>query len=183
MLLGSTVRLSDYFRQVVNGLQVSKVCSACNNAASSPYLLEGRWSGTRLSLNMFLHCPEQITLSTYDLIMLVFCWFVFVFFESTDSQEKRGFLCVNLQLGIWCDVCQRFWKATETATVDFLAQFPSVFWVYLLLHKSDYYENTTLFNTHSSDERGRRKFMLTCKRILLLIQLRKTDLSTLCLLN
>lgn len=27
MVLGSIVRLPDYFRQVVNGLQVSKVCS------------------------------------------------------------------------------------------------------------------------------------------------------------
>lgn len=179
MVLGSTVKLPDYFRQVVNGLQVSKVCSSWSNAPSSPNLLEGRWSGTRLSSDMFLHCPEQITLSTYDLIMLDFTFF----HNSTDSQEKRGFLCVKLQLGIWCEVCQGFWKATGAATVDFLAQFLSVFWVYLLLRKSDDYENTTLFNTHSSDERGRRKFVLTCKRILLLIQLRKTDLSTLCLFH
>lgn len=73
----------------------------------------------------------------------------FCFFHNdTDSQEKRSFLCVKLQLGIWCEVCQGFWKAIGTATVDFLAQFLSVFWAYLLLHKSHDYENTTLLNTH-----------------------------------
>lgn len=53
-----------------------EVCSACSNAPSSLCLLEGRWSGTRLSLHVFLHCPEQITLSTYDLIMLDFAFFI-----------------------------------------------------------------------------------------------------------
>lgn len=71
---------------------------------------------------MLLHYPGQIALSTYDLIM------DFAFsIMALIHRKKEAFFVSSYSWGFDVSFCQGFWKATGTATVDFLAQFLSVF--------------------------------------------------------